>query len=140
MFPLKCINISTNSQTFFANFWKSTVQYEISYCDFCCFRNLFFWNGEASGRLVLNKSNLMMQSTFRVRLPRLPRLLPLGHQMKTEWRDIIRKHYLVDPEYHIKPHTTYNIETVGEDYSGSNTNDKSDPSMFLFVCIFEGFI
>ena len=76
-----------------------------------------------------------MQGTFRVRLPRLPRLLPLGHKMKTEWKDIIRKHYLVDTEYHIKPHTTYNIETVGEDYSGSNTNDKSDPSMFLFVCI-----
>ena len=55
--------------------------------------------------------------------------------MKTEWRNIIRKHYRVDTE-----DADYHIETVGEDYSGSNTNDKSDPSMFLFVCNFEGFI
>ena len=51
--------------------------------------------------------------------------------METEWKNIIRKRYFVDTE------DADLIKTVGEDYSGSTTNDKSDPGMFLFVCIFE---
>ena len=51
--------------------------------------------------------------------------------METEWKNIIRKRYFVDTE------DADLIKTVGEDYSGSTTNDKSDPGMLLFVCIFE---
>ena len=53
--------------------------------------------------------------------------------MKSEWKNIIRKRYhLLDTE-----DADDLIKTVGEDYSGSNTNDKSNPSMCIFE---EGFI
>ena len=46
--------------------------------------------------------------------------------METEWKNIIRKRYFVDTE------DADLIKTVGEDYSGSNTNDKSKPSMYVY--------
>ena len=53
--------------------------------------------------------------------------------MKTEWKNIIRKRYhLEDTE-----DADDLIKTVGEDYSGSNTNDKSNPSKYVLICVFE---
>ena len=46
--------------------------------------------------------------------------------METEWKNIIRKRYFVDTE------DADLIKTVGEDYSGSNTNDKSNPSKYVY--------
>ena len=55
--------------------------------------------------------------------------------MKSEWKNIIRKRYhLLDTE-----DADDLIKTVGEDYSGSNTNDKSNQSKYALICIFEGF-
>ena len=48
--------------------------------------------------------------------------------MKSEWKNIIRKRYhLLDTE-----DADDLIKTVGEDYSGSNTNDKSNPSKCVY--------